>query len=87
MIIAQLFNDDRDPSQHILQLKQKYANMRKKQETITVDLNKKQKEINAVNETYRSKLDVLKKFEREMYEKLVSLDERSQQKIQLYFIF
>jgi len=57
--------------------------MRKKQETVTIDLTKKQKEIYAVNETHRSKLEVLKKFEKEMYEKLVSLEERSQQKIQL----
>ena len=77
-----MFNDDRDPSQHILQLKQKYANMRKKQETIEVDLIKKKKEIYAINETFRSKLDVLKKFEKEQYEKLVTLEERSQQKIQ-----
>ena len=77
-----MFNDDRDPSQHILQLKQKYANMRKKQETIEVDLIKKKKEIYAINESFRSKLDVLKKFEKEQYEKLVALEERSQQKIQ-----
>ena len=56
--------------------------MRKKQETIEVDLIKKKKEIYAINESFRSKLDVLKKFEKEQYEKLVALEERSQQKIQ-----
>ncbi len=56
--------------------------MRKKQETIQVDVTKKQKEVNGVNETLRSKLDVLKKFEKELYDKLVNLEEKSQQKIQ-----
>lgn len=35
---TQLFNDERDPSQHILQLKTKYANMRKNMENRIEDL-------------------------------------------------
>jgi hypothetical protein len=57
--------------------------MRKKNDSITQDVVKKQKDVYSINETLRSKLDVLKKFEKEMYEKLANLDEKSRQKIDL----
>lgn len=56
--------------------------MRKKHDAIQNDVIKKKKDVNAVNETMKSKLDVLKKFEKEIYEKLVILEDKSQQKIQ-----
>jgi hypothetical protein len=78
---TQLFNDDRDPSQHILQLKQKYANMRKMMEAKLEDIDNKRREVMALNVSLKAKLDSLKKVERQVYDKLLTLDEKSNQKI------
>ena len=67
---TQLFNDDRDPSIHIQQLKVKYANMRKKMEDEINSLNDKKREIVGINVSLKAKLDTLKKLELDVYNKL-----------------
>jgi hypothetical protein len=79
--LAKLFDDDTDPTQHIVQLKQKYNNMRKTMEGILEDLNHKKKDLIANNVSIKSKYDSIKKLEQESYEKLVSLDQSSQKKL------
>jgi len=78
---TQLFNDDRDPSQHILQLKQKYQNMRKNMENKMEDLNIKKREIMGMNVSLKAKLDSLKKIEKEVFNKLVNLEQKSNEKL------
>ena len=70
---TQLFNDDRDPSIHIQQMKTKYANMRKKMENEIGNLNNKKREIMGVNVSLKSKLDTLQKLELDVYKKLQEL--------------
>ena len=53
---TQLFNDDKDPSIHIQQLKVKYANMRKKMEDQVLLLNDKKREITGLNVSLKAKL-------------------------------
>jgi hypothetical protein len=79
--LAQLFNDERDPTQHIMQLKSKYSNMRKNMEDKIEELNGKRRESTSINVSLKSKYETLKKFEKEIYDKVVSLDERSNTKI------
>ena len=62
---TQLFNDERDPSTHILQLKTKYAAMRKKMEDQILDLNDKKREVTGLNVALKAKLDTLQKLEKE----------------------
>ena len=52
---TQLFNDDRDPSIHIQQMKTKYANMRKKMEDQILNLNDKKREIVGINVSLKAK--------------------------------
>jgi len=67
---TQLFNDDKDPTQHIQQLKSKYSNMRKKMEDQITDLNDKKREVTGQNVSLKSKLDTLQKLEKDVYLKL-----------------
>ena len=67
---TQLFNDDKDPSLHIQQLKVKYANMRKKMEDQILLLNDKKREITGLNVSLKAKLDSLQKLEQAVYNKL-----------------
>ena len=67
---TQLFNDDKDPSIHIQQLKVKYANMRKKMEDEILILNDKKREITGLNVSLKAKLASIQKFEQEVYNKL-----------------
>ena len=53
---TQLFNDDRDPSIHIQQMKTKYANMRKKMEDQKLNLNDKKREIVGINVLLKAKI-------------------------------
>ena len=71
---TQLFNDDRDPSIHIQQLKTKYANMRKKMENEIAILNDKKREILGINVSLKAKLETLQKLELDMYHKLKDLE-------------
>ena len=54
---TQLFNDDKDPSIHIQQLKVKYANMRKKMEDEILILNEKKREKTGLNVSLKEKLN------------------------------
>ena len=71
---TQLFNDDKDPSTHIQQLKIKYANMRKKMEDQILMLNDKKREIKGQNVSLKAKLASLQKLEQEVYNKLKDLE-------------
>ena len=70
---TQLFNDDRDPSIHIQQMKTKYANMRKKMEDQILNLNDQKREIVGVNVSLKAKLNTLQKLELDVYNKLKEL--------------
>jgi hypothetical protein len=72
---TQLFNDDKDPSIHIQQLKVKYANMRKKMEDEILILNDKKREITGLNVSLKAKLAAIQKFEQEVYNKLKELEQ------------
>lgn len=78
---TQLFNDDRDPSQHIMQLKQKYTYMRKNIENKLEDLNNKKREVQGQNVALKAKLQSLKSVEKEVYLKLVNVEEKSNAKL------
>ena len=78
---TQLFNDERDPSQHILQLKTKYSNMRKNMENKIEELNNKKREITGLNVSLRAKLDTLQKLEKEAYTKLTNFEDKSSMKL------
>jgi hypothetical protein len=78
---TQLFNDDRDPSQHILQLKQKYSTMRKNMENKLEDLTNRKRDIQGQNVSLKAKLISLKTVEKEVYMKLVNLEEKSNGKL------
>ena len=71
---TQLFNDDKDPSIHIQQLKTKYANMRKKMEDEIANLNDKKREIIGCNVSLKAKLDTLQKLELDIYNKVKGLE-------------
>ncbi len=71
---TQLFNDDKDPSIHIQQLKVKYANMRKKMEDQILLLNDKKREITGLNVSLKAKLASLQKLEQEVYNKLKNME-------------
>ena len=71
---TQLFNDDKDPSIHIQQLKVKYANMRKKMEDQILLLNDKKREITGTNVSLKAKLASLQKLEQDVYNKLKELE-------------
>ena len=73
---TQLFNDDKDPSTHIQQLKVKYANMRKKMEDQILILNDKKREIIGENVSLKAKLASLQKLEQEVYNKLKDLENK-----------
>ena len=45
------------------------------------ELNNKKREVTSVNVSLKSKFDTLKKIEKEIYDKVVNLDERSNIKI------
>lgn len=78
---TQLFNDDRDPSQHILQLKTKYGNMRKNMENKIEDLNNKKREVTGLNISLRAKLETLQRLEKDAYNKLVNYENKSSTKM------
>ena len=71
---TQLFNDEKDPSIHIQQLKIKYANMRKKMEDQILLLNDKKREVTGENVSIKAKLTSLQKLELEAYNKLKNLE-------------
>jgi hypothetical protein len=71
---TQLFNDEKDPSIHIQQLKVKYANMRKKMEDEILLLNDKKREIIGINVALKAKLNSVQKFEQDVYNKLKELE-------------
>ena len=71
---TQLFNEDKDPSIHIQQIKVKYSKMRKKTEEQIRILNNKKRDIVAQNVSLKAKLVNLQKFEKEIYNKLKQLD-------------
>ena len=71
---TQLFNDDKDPSNHIQQLKVKYANMRKKMEDQILDLNDKKREVTGLNVSLKAKLASLQKLEQDVYNKLKNME-------------
>ena len=71
---TQLFNDDKDPSIHIQQLKVKYANMCKKMEDEILLLNDKKREIIGINVSLKAKLKSVQDFEQEVYNKLKELE-------------
>ena len=78
---TQLFNDERDPSTHILQLKTKYANMRKNMENKIEDLNNQKRDITGLNVSLKAKLDTLQKLEKEAYTKLMNYEDKSSAKL------
>ena len=73
---TQLFNDDKDPSIHIQQLKIKYANMRKKMEDQILELRNKKRQITGENVSLKAKLASLQKLEQEVYNKLKDLENK-----------
>lgn len=77
----QLFNDERDVSQHLTQLKQKYANMRKIMESKVEDLSNKRREVLGSNVALQAKLEALQQIERDTYQKLMTIEETSAHKI------
>jgi chromosome segregation protein len=78
---TQLFNDERDPTQHIMQLKSKYANMQKNMKNEIENLNDKKREVTGLNVSLKAKLDTLQKLERESYSKLKNYQDKSNLKI------
>ena len=78
---TQLFNDDKDPSIHIQQLKVKYANMRKKMEDEVLLLNDKKREITGLNVSLKAKLNSIQKFEQEVYNKLKELEKEKKSEL------
>ena len=78
---TQLFNDDKDPSIHIQQLKVKYANMRKKMEDQVLLLNDKKREITGLNVSLKAKLSSIQKFEQEVYNKLKDLEQNKKSEL------
>ena len=78
---TQLFNDDKDPSIHIQQLKVKYANMRKKMEDEVLLLNDKKREITGLNVSLKAKLAAIQKFEQEVYNKLKELEKNKKEEL------
>ena len=78
---TQLFNDDRDPSIHIQQMKTKYANMRKKMEDQILNLNDQKREIVGVNVSLKAKLNTLQKLELDVYNKLKELESNKTQQL------
>ena len=78
---TQLFNDERDPSTHILQLKTKYAAMRKKMEDQILDLNDKKREVTGLNVSLKSKLETLKNLEKDAYLKLNENSSKGNEKL------
>ena len=78
---TQLFNDDRDPSIHIQQMKTKYANMRKKMEDQILNLKDKKREIVGINVSLKAKLDTLQKLELDIYNKLKELESNKTQQL------
>ena len=78
---TQLFNDDKDPSIHIQQLKVKYANMRKKMEDQILALNDKKREITGVNVSLKAKLASIQKFEQDVYNKLKELEKEKKSEL------
>jgi len=78
---TQLFNDDKDPSMHIQQLKVKYANMRKKMEDEILLLNDKKREITGLNVSLKAKLNTVQQFEQEVYNKLKELEKNKKDEL------
>ena len=78
---TQLFNDDKDPSIHIQQLKVKYANMRKKMEDQILDLNDKKREIIGINVSLKAKLNAIQQFEKAVYDKLKNLEKEKKSEL------
>ena len=78
---TQLFNDEKDPSMHIQQLKIKYANMRKKMEDQILLLNDKKREIIGLNVSLKSKLNTIQKYEQDIYNKLKELENNKKEEL------
>ena len=78
---TQLFNDEKDPSMHIQQLKIKYANMRKKMEDQILLLNDKKREIIGLNVSLKSKLTTIQKYEQDVYNKLKELENNKKEEL------
>ena len=78
---TQLFNDDKDPSIHIQQLKVKYANMRKKMEDEILLLNDKKREITGLNVSLKAKLNSVQQFEQDAYNKLKALEKNKKDEL------
>ena len=78
---TQLFNDDKDPSIHIQQLKVKYANMRKKMEDEILLLNDKKREITGLNVSLKAKLNSIQKFEQDVCNKLKELEKNKKEEL------
>mmetsp|Transcript_29477 Transcript_29477/g.30593 ORF Transcript_29477/g.30593 Transcript_29477/m.30593 type:complete len:524 (+) Transcript_29477:2-1573(+) len=78
---TQLFNDERDPSQHITQLKNKYSTMRKSMEAKIMQLNEKKRAVTGDNVSFKAKYEVVSKLEKEVYDKLVSQTDLNNNKV------
>ena len=78
---TQLFNDDKDPSMHIQQLKIKYANMRKKMEDHILSLNDQKREIVGINVSLKAKLNSIQKLEQDAYNKLRDLENKKKEEL------
>ena len=78
---TQLFNDDKDPSMHIQQLKIKYANMRKKMEDHILSLNDQKREIVGINVSLKAKLNSIQKLEQDAYNKLKDLENKKKEEL------
>ena len=83
LILAQLFNDERDVQTHISQLKTKYGNMRKLMENKLVELNDKRRIVIGDNVSLKSKYEIISKSEKEVYDKLMSMTESSNNKLNI----
>lgn len=81
---TQLFNDDRDPSQHILQLKTKYSQMRQKMETKIEELTQLKRNLTCENVSLKAKYDVLSGFARELNNRINQFESEGIEILQNY---
>lgn len=81
---TQLFNDDRDPSQHILQLKTKYSQMRQKMETKIEELSQLKRNLTCENVSLKAKYDVLSGFARELNNRINQFESEGIEILQNY---
>lgn len=77
-----MFNDSRDPSTHIIQLKEKYALMRREMDAKISLLTEQKKGVLQTFNAVKSRYEVIKKVEKELFDKFNDLDFQNKKKIE-----